>query len=272
MLITILYILCYPFLISGAGVGYFLNPPTSGNSKDFTNNVVWSLGSVQLLQWTTDLDGYNISLWQQNLTGNSAAVANSPIFSHNAGILPTGSISWLVQLPQDFDLETSSVFYLGGGTSVGNAVFTSHYFNITNKAVSVSSSSASTSASSIASSSTSSAASPFQTSSTTAILPTGSAQSSNNGLTGSTKVGLAVGLGVGVPLILLLGIFIGLKFIKRKEPPVRNEPVVEVIADEKPAIRPPTQYWMYEAPGTGHMPGEIHDPYELAAPSPRQLS
>ena len=43
----------------------FISPPTMGTNGIFVANLVWSLGATQKIQWTTTLDSYNISLWQQ---------------------------------------------------------------------------------------------------------------------------------------------------------------------------------------------------------------
>ena len=45
----------------------FINPPDSGIAKDFSDNPVWPLGSIQQIRWVTDSKSYNISLWQQDL-------------------------------------------------------------------------------------------------------------------------------------------------------------------------------------------------------------
>ncbi len=53
-------------LIAAASQQFF-NPPDSGIAKDFSDNPVWPLGSIQQIRWVTNSESYNISLWQQDL-------------------------------------------------------------------------------------------------------------------------------------------------------------------------------------------------------------
>ena len=62
------------------GQNTFVNPPSFLKGSDYSQNDVWSLGSSQLVQWSTDFPSYNIVLWQENRTEASGAVAGTSIF------------------------------------------------------------------------------------------------------------------------------------------------------------------------------------------------
>ncbi|KAI9783876.1 MAG: hypothetical protein M1816_001128 [Peltula sp. TS41687] len=44
----------------------------AGPNTDFSSNPVWKKGSTQQLRWITDLESYNITLWQQDMNVGSA--------------------------------------------------------------------------------------------------------------------------------------------------------------------------------------------------------
>ena len=63
---TLLILIAFGFLVHAQENGYFINIPIAGPSPDLPQNDVWSLGSTQLIQWSTNFWSYNISLLQQN--------------------------------------------------------------------------------------------------------------------------------------------------------------------------------------------------------------
>jgi hypothetical protein len=62
------------------GYDDFSNPPPSGPNLDFSSNVLWQIGSTQLIQWNTGLVNYTVRLWQQDLV-HTAAYPGRIIFS-----------------------------------------------------------------------------------------------------------------------------------------------------------------------------------------------
>ena len=130
------------------------------------------------------------------------------------------SLNWKVQL-YDSDLSTSPVYFLWLNPGADGG-FSSHYFNITVKALSSSSSSSSSAVPSSASSTSptfSIVASPTpsplpaETSTSTPTSPSGGHSSTPETL----RVGLGVGLGIGIPLVLIAGIWIGLQSVKQRK-------------------------------------------------------
>ena len=47
--------------------GGFDFPPGYAFNHNFTANLLWTLGSTQKIQWTTNIDAYSIALYQENL-------------------------------------------------------------------------------------------------------------------------------------------------------------------------------------------------------------
>ena len=77
MIFLLLALIDAVFLVAADNI--FLNPQMMGPSEDYSQNDVWSLGSTQLVQWTTSFPSYNIIMWQQNLSV-AAAVPGTSIF------------------------------------------------------------------------------------------------------------------------------------------------------------------------------------------------
>ena len=50
----------------------FIFPNAPGPGQNYVGDLSWSIGSSQKIQWTTTIDSYNITLWQQNLEVNAA--------------------------------------------------------------------------------------------------------------------------------------------------------------------------------------------------------
>ncbi|MDI1488755.1 MAG: hypothetical protein OHK93_008031 [Ramalina farinacea] len=252
----------------------FLVPGPTGPDKDFSADLTWTLGSLQVIQWSTNLDSYDINLYQQ---GTDPPPDHQPgtIYSVGSGGAGEQIFRWQVQT-YNTNLTFGHVFFLwlAPGDTQG---FTSHYFNITDQAQSTSgtssptafasstslasSTTAFTSPTSLASSITASSISstPSQRSSQTPVTPPASASSN----TKSLKVGLGVGLGIGIPLVLLAGMWIGLRLVRSRHSssrsmnpgePLSQFPIMEYPPDSYPD---PSQSGHYgnkvqEAPGEGH--------------------
>jgi len=61
--------------------GYWITPPVSGASVDFRANPIYSLDSVQRLEWVSYIQNYSVLLWQQNSTSPGAIHSANPLFS-----------------------------------------------------------------------------------------------------------------------------------------------------------------------------------------------
>ncbi|KAL4771911.1 hypothetical protein BDW60DRAFT_46204 [Aspergillus nidulans var. acristatus] len=170
---------------------YFANPPSN---FDLEAIPTFELGSIQDIAWTTNLDCYNISIWQRT-TGNvssmgggsdgesesiSVNIQGGNIFAQTTANERVNTFAWVVQT-YSLDLALSSIFYL---SIEGDATSTSGDFNITTSPPSSSSNSSNT-------------ASP---------APNPASTETSSSLTSTGKIALGLGVGVGAPLITLLAI------------------------------------------------------------------
>ena len=144
------------------------------------------------------------------------------------------SFNWQVQL-YGSNLSYSPVYFLWLNRDDPNG-FTSHYFNITDRPSSSSSSSTSSSSTSISltsSSLTSSVtsnsltttvtASPNTTTLTQKSSDTVSSTPFSGGSSGnSIKAGLGIGLGLGIPCVLIVGFWGGLRLLKQRQRPTND--------------------------------------------------
>ena len=67
-----LFVIVLSFARINLADNLFIFPTAPGPDQTFVGDLSWSIGSSQKIQWTTTADSYNITLWQQNLTLNSA--------------------------------------------------------------------------------------------------------------------------------------------------------------------------------------------------------
>ncbi|KAF2494768.1 hypothetical protein BU16DRAFT_527754 [Lophium mytilinum] len=213
--VPILVPLFFAIAIS-AESNFWLFPGRAGDSNDYSLDPIFPLSSTQRLQWNTDFDTYNLTLWQQSSPGG-AATSGAIIYAKSSSDSEVGGFEWNVQT-YSLKLEDSPVFFIWVLDPEGNS-FTSHYFNITAKGVSssITASATSTATSTSASTSDASARSVTATQSVpvqTLSAPTQSPQPQNNN--SAFKVGLGVGLGLGIPLVLLLGVYLGMKAMKTR--------------------------------------------------------
>ncbi|KAJ5723698.1 hypothetical protein N7488_001733 [Penicillium malachiteum] len=212
---------------------YFISPASEDG-----NNPVYTLGDDLIISWVTELEEFNISIWQENRNQGSAtsnvnifgefyqAIGSSKdpnSFRKHPYRLGTNELAaqihevdevtnftWAVQL-YGFDLSTSNEFFLWTNPDTTDG-FTSTYFNITEP-----NSTATATRTVISSTATATGlniASPLISSSNSSVsitTSTSSKSSSNTALTTSSKIALAVGIGVGVPILSALGILIWLK-------------------------------------------------------------
>ncbi|OJI95945.1 hypothetical protein ASPVEDRAFT_210508 [Aspergillus versicolor CBS 583.65] len=156
---------------------YFTNPPSSTDADGMPD---YELGSVQEISWTTDLDIFNISIWQRDQdSGNKSNGGN--IFAKINPSETINTFSWAVQT-YSLDLNDSSIFFLA--IEAGSHSWTSANFIITSSTKSSPSSSTTP---------ISDSDSPTTTDSPTSLTSTG-------------KIALGLGAGIGAPLICLLAI------------------------------------------------------------------
>lgn len=249
----------------------FIVPTAPGPQLNYVANFVWSLDSVQNIQWTTTLDSYFIALYQQSLNVTSAKQIET-IFSpcstmHCSEIgltlcLATNkngkgsqSFKWPVQI-YDSNLTFSDVYFLWLNPNLPGG-FTSHYINITEKQTLSSTSSSSSSAPSTSISITSiTTVTPSSNTAATATEPTPKTDAT------ALKVGLGVGIGAGLPLVLIAGIWIGLKVVRqRKSSAIRLDDLSPPAYLSKPfhhAGEP-----IYPTHEIHEAPAEIRSPAEL---------
>ncbi|KIW74410.1 hypothetical protein Z517_12350 [Fonsecaea pedrosoi CBS 271.37] len=203
---------------------YFINPPAAGDELFFAENQAYAVGSTFNVEWVTDEDAYNIFLWQQSLTVQSAAEGSSPIYTKITGSDEEGGFSWTVS-SQQFSLVQSNVFFLAlspAGKQDLDGATTSHYFNVTAASESTSSSSSSATSTPSSSAPPTSISVPTTTATVTfaptpIISPSQTAVSSSSSKSNNaTGVGLGVGLGLGIPLLLLLGFTLMPRKYRRK--------------------------------------------------------
>ncbi|KAL4816913.1 hypothetical protein BDW67DRAFT_175182 [Aspergillus spinulosporus] len=169
---------------------YFTNPPSN---FDLEAIPTYELGSIQNIAWMTNLDFYNITIWQRtsgnvsNIGGGSdgggesisANIQGGNIFAQTTATERMNTFAWVVQT-YSLNLALSSIFYL---SIEGDTTSTSGDFNIT------------TSPSSSSNSST-----------TASPAPNPASTETSSSLTSTGKIALGLGVGVGAPLITLLAI------------------------------------------------------------------
>ncbi|KAL4748950.1 hypothetical protein BDW72DRAFT_143392 [Aspergillus terricola var. indicus] len=170
---------------------FFTNPPSN---FDLEAIPTYELGSIQNIAWTTNLDFYNISIWQR-ITGKvssmgdgsdgggestSVNIQGGNIFAQTTATERVNTFAWVVQT-YSLDLALSSIFYL---SIDGDATSTSRDFNIT----------------------TSPSSSSSNSSTTASPAPNPASTETSSSLTSTGKIALGLGVGVGAPLITLLAI------------------------------------------------------------------
>ncbi|CRG84967.1 hypothetical protein PISL3812_02131 [Talaromyces islandicus] len=172
---------------------------------------VWEIGTNQVVAWETSATVYNISFFQQNLTV-AAAIAHVNVFLQLYG----------------FDLSASNVFFFWINHGVNNANWTSSYFTITDRsplptstvqtslpANTAQTSPSTTTAQTSLSPKTTQPSLPINTGQTALATDASQLSSASSGLSTQKKVGLGVGLAIGVSLLASLAIN-AILFYRRK--------------------------------------------------------
>lgn len=233
--VVVIFELVAVALAFGNSKNRFVNPPAA----DSADNPLWYLGEQQTISWITELEEYEIAIWQQYPTESVANYSGvvfckykttSTIFAflyHQELTDVTITIAthegsaknftWTVQT-YGRDLDFSHIFFFWAGRGDENN-FTSNYFNISSEKPPAQTTSVQTSAQTTPT--------PTPTQTTPPIIPTpepSSPQPDDNdpepeksGLSTSTKIGLGVGLSVGV-LVLAIAGFVAYRFIRWQKP------------------------------------------------------
>ncbi|KAL2828824.1 hypothetical protein BJY01DRAFT_255246 [Aspergillus pseudoustus] len=199
--------------------GNYFSGPLKADSES-SSDLVYKVGDVLDISWTTTLDVFNVTLWQRlrSRGGNDTAgvLSGGNIFSKTSPTSTLTNISWVVQ-PYTLNLETSPTFFLSidaytytntnaaqkslDYTEWPSTRFVSRAFNMTS-----SSSSSSTSPQSPPSSETDSDSA--GTATTTSNTEEETTNTPETSLTSTGKIALGLGAGIGAPLISLLAIVV----------------------------------------------------------------
>ncbi|OHE99309.1 hypothetical protein CORC01_05350 [Colletotrichum orchidophilum] len=203
--------LCLLFTARGTrSENRFRRPPGPGPTGDFRDNLVYPLGTQLDLQWETDFTAIDLIIWHEaKYPTNEATYARIISNTRSLGMLWTVSFNGF---PSHHDPTLGPVYFIqmfNHSATVGD--ITCHYFNITDSAVSAS---------------TTTSAAPTSTASSVTVAatsanPTPTASSTpgggNNGASTGTVAGIAVGAVVGTLAIAgLVGWFIWRRLQKKK--------------------------------------------------------
>ncbi|KAF2197952.1 hypothetical protein GQ43DRAFT_474987 [Delitschia confertaspora ATCC 74209] len=234
----------------------FINPPPFGTVGDFSRNPIYPEGSTLNIQWTEGNQGKPVSITLYQLNGTQWLDPFEYIVQNTVDVT---SFRWIVATSKN--LTFSNMFYMSvfeNGKLTGDA--NSHYFNISsaNTNVKPSSSPPSTKTSTsptstppISSSSISTPAStPTNPPSSSQPPPPPTAASSN-----SFPTGAKIGIGVGIPVALILGIAAGFMLFRRRRK--AEDKSGEVPA---PVVAGPPGAAYSQHYGGAHQDGNYYDP------------
>ncbi|SMR58343.1 unnamed protein product [Zymoseptoria tritici ST99CH_1E4] len=179
----------------------FKSPPATSHSRDYSTNIVWELGTMRTVQWTTSMtESYGITLINE-LLGQIRSEAVGSIYQAPAGSVGLQSFEWNVSVPMP--LLVPGVFYMALASSSDVDGVTSEYFNITLPASSTSSAASTTSvaitpsSASISSVPSTSSFSSTSTSTSASTIPATLASSSSITTSGPTSTGGSEVVGQG---------------------------------------------------------------------------
>ncbi|KAI0545826.1 hypothetical protein F4679DRAFT_559906 [Xylaria curta] len=252
-----------PSLIHGKDAS-FISPAyqhSTGTGK-YGADSQWSLGSTQVVAFSTTWDEYRLEFWQQDLA-SGAKKSSKFNYTQKAGQNTPQSFQWTVQT-YELQLSNSPVFFFWLHNNDNSSLQqTSAYFNITidgtSSTLASSSSGLTTSSVSTGSTTTSSVLSSAFTSTTPISSPSGTPDTSKG-----LSAGAAAGVGVGAALGgILLGVA-GLLYWKRNRLRTGQQ-----IRSELPDSQP--MGYSTGSPGTV-APISEHNPKPAEAPSRDDLS
>ncbi|KJX94225.1 hypothetical protein TI39_contig4206g00012 [Zymoseptoria brevis] len=278
----------------------FKSPPATSHSRDYSTNIVWELGTMKTVQWTTSMtESYGITLINE-LLGEIRSEAVGSIHQAPAGSVGLQSFEWNVSVPMP--LLVPGVFYMALASSSDVDGVTSEYFNITLPASSTSSaastpsvattsSTASTSSvpstSSFSSTSTSTSASTTQStlasSSSISIANSGSTSTGGSEVVGqggsggegnnTTAIGAGVGAGAAGALLLSLAAFLIWRSRSRSRKAAAAQTPAPVFTSDHGYYSQSRAAKHFDPYSTQGHTGWLNDPRELPAyqPYPQEL-
>lgn len=204
---------------------YFVNPPRSGATGDFSSNVVYTVGQNLRVQWSEAPEGVGISvlLYQLNATTGDYFLPGQYLFQN---VVNTTLYDWTVVVSDNLPhtISESNLFYLsifqeGKRSSDDN----SHYFNINQAKPTTTSETSTTTTTSASTSQSTNAemASSIFPASTTSLSPSATSEPTTtqepppSPATGMST-GAKIGIGVGIPAAAIIGIGAGWLFFGRR--------------------------------------------------------
>lgn len=182
---------------TSAKAGEFLQPFTSGPTKDYSENVNYAVGVGIITPWQADFSNAKIVLYQDNHPGDAQG---GPSRILEQGYIKT-TWGWTVSY-EGMDPAFNNVFYLSVSEADGSDSFTSHYFNISDT---------STTSSAAATRTTSSAAlstTPIATITSSASRTSQAASQATVTVTPSTDSGTPIGTIAGMVIGIIIGTLI----------------------------------------------------------------
>ncbi|KAH8668681.1 hypothetical protein BX600DRAFT_460508 [Xylariales sp. PMI_506] len=184
------------WLPAGLAAMIFINPPPFGAPGDFSQDTIYAEGSTVIIQWTAGIANKPISVALFQLNGSEPLYPFEYIIESAINIT---SFTWIVATTKN--ITFSPIFYMSiyeDGNGVPDA--NTHYFNISAKGSADPHTSAiSTTTASI--SSLSSATSSADTST--------EAASSQVAPASDSSLAIKIGVGLGIPLALVIGLAAG---------------------------------------------------------------
>ncbi|KAL8952470.1 MAG: hypothetical protein Q9222_001611 [Ikaeria aurantiellina] len=203
--------------------GEFLQPFTSGSTKDYSDNVNYAVGVGIITQWEADFSNATVTLNQDNNPGDAQG-GPSRVLEEGYDKSTWG---WTVSF-EGMDPAYNNVFYLSVSQADGSDSFTSHYFNISESPKTSTLSTASTASSMpSATTSTTSTSSASTTSQPASPATVTVAPPQDGGTPTGTIAGMVVGIVVGI-LVLVAGAWWAWKAKRRRhtgpmaQPPASN--------------------------------------------------
>ncbi|KAI4206696.1 MAG: hypothetical protein LQ348_000853 [Seirophora lacunosa] len=242
--------------------GDFLQPFTSGSTKDYSDNINYAVGVSILTEWVADFTNARINLNQDNKPGDAQG---GPSVLLEEGY-DEKTWRWTVSYA-GIDPTYNNVFYFSVTQADGSDSFTSHYFNISERSSTTTTSSATTarSTASLASLSTTSASTtPTSSELTPSPATVTVAPPSDGGTPIGTIAGMVVGIVVG-SLLLVGGAWWAWKVKKRRDAPASSAQAPSTVAAGQPysdwePLKP------YEADGN-----QVHELHAYAGQSIHEL-
>ncbi|PKX93396.1 uncharacterized protein P174DRAFT_422399 [Aspergillus novofumigatus IBT 16806] len=196
---------------SSAAADVFIFPPQNGYTGEYISNLAFTVGQSIDIKWKSGCD-QSIQFWlMKDFNGGDCQFQRDALCSQIADTPNNGSIAWNVTF---MGLAGPGVYYIYGLCSdPGSTRFSCHYFNVTSKQVSSSTTAPKTTASIPASTT--------QSSLLDSITPTSTSTSTAPALVvetpkSTTPVGAIVGGVIGGLLIIGLTLIVGTILLRKR--------------------------------------------------------